>query len=182
MRLPDSKIQLGAKKIPTNFSNDPFNNPKIQTEGSAPQQNPFGDFGNFAGNEAVQNMAGNLIKDQVTKQAASYTAGLSFDLVRPYFNVDDVYILKKLRLIFLPFLQKGDWKSNGEEDYMNSKSEMEDYRKDQQEIDHFNVDMYIPLISLVTLTQVIGLYHGISSAFDPTILEYLVGKGLFIWT
>ncbi|CAI2376783.1 unnamed protein product [Moneuplotes crassus] len=184
MRLPDPSNNgggLGAKRIPANITSDPFSDPKIATGARGNNQNNFNPFNEFASNEVVQNMAGNLIKDQVSKQAENYRGIFTFDLIRPYFNVDNTYIYSKFKLIFLPFLEKGDWKSEGEEKYMSSNMEYEDFKTDNSKIDPFGVDLYLPLMALVTFTQVVGFYHGALDMFDPELLEYLIGKCLFVW-
>lgn len=183
MRLPNPGTNggLGAKKIPSNFTNDPFNDPKINTEGGPPGHNDFNPFNDFASNDLVRNVAGNLIKDQVQAQTAKYSGFLTFDIIRPYFNVDNTYILNKFKLLFLPFLQKGDWKSEGEENYMSSSMEYEEFKSEKSQIDPFSVDLYLPIMALVTFTQVVGFYHGSLDMFDPEILEYLIGKCCFIW-
>ena len=185
MRNLDSKDNgnLGAKRLPNNAFNDQFNDPKIQTEGNFGTQNPnpYGGFNDLANNPTVQNMAGNILKEQMAKQADHYKVFLSFDLIRPYFKVDNTYIFKKFKLIFLPFLQKGDWKTDGQEEFMRSNIELEDYKKEEKEIDLFGVDLYLPIMALITLTQIIGFYHGTLDSFDSEVLEYLIGKGMFIW-
>lgn len=35
-------------------------------------------------------------------------------MYKPYFNIDNLYILKKLKLVLFPILHKGDWKSTTE--------------------------------------------------------------------
>ena len=177
MRLPDSNnVNLGAKRIPMGLQNDPFSNPKIQTEGQPATNNPFGTFNEFATNTTMQNMAGSVLKDQISGYSAGYMDYFSFDIVRPYFHIDNSYILKKLTLIFVPFVQKGDWKSTGDEDYMQSKMEYESYRTNMDRVDPYGVDLYLPIMSLTTLILVIGFYYGAIGMFDPELLGYLVGK------
>ena len=177
MRLPDSSNpNLGAKRIPMGFQNDPFSNPRIQTEGNQSTNNSFGGFNEFAANPTMQNIAGNILKDQVSNYSAGYRDYFSFDIVRPYFHIDNSYILRKLKLIFLPFLEKGDWKSTGDEDYMQSKMEYENYRTNMNKVDPYGVDLYLPIMSLITLILVIGFYYGAIGMFNPELLGYLVGK------
>ena len=64
---------------------------------------------------------------------------------------------------------------------MRSNIESEDGKKEEKEIDIFGVDLYLPIMALITLTQVIGFYHGTLDSFDSEVLEYLIGKGIFIW-
>lgn len=187
MKLPESSNNntLGARRLPNNFQNNSFNDPTIQTEGprgngynSAGFDNPFSQF---TENPMMRNMAGNIIKDQVSKHTEGYSSYFSFDIVRPYFHIDNSYILKKFKLIFLPILQRGDWKITGAEDYMGSKMEYENYKTNIEKIDPFSVDLYLPIMSLITLTLVVGFYYGAMEMFDPAILGYIVGKGCFIW-
>ena len=176
MRLPNQSTQnLGAKRIPTQIQNDPFSNPKIQTE-SGFNSGFGGGFNDFASNPTMQNIAGGILKDQMAKGASTYSSYLSFDIIRPYFHVDNSYILKKLKLIFVPFLQKGDWKSSGEEDYMRSNMEYENYKFNMDKVDQFGVDLYLPIMSLITFCLIVGFYYGAQGLFDPELLGYLVGK------
>jgi hypothetical protein len=178
LREQANNQSLGAKRIPMNFNNDAFSNPHIQVNTGSSMSGFTDSFGSFADNPTMRNLAGNIIKDQVSKQAQNYTGYFSFDVVRPYFHIDNYYILKKLKLIFLPFLQKGDWKSTGAEDYMGTKNmEFENYQANVEHIDPFGVDLYLPIMSLITLTLIVGFYYGVNGMFDPAILSYLVGKG-----
>lgn len=183
MKLPDANGAgtLGARKIPMSFQNDAFTNPKIQTE-TGFNMGGFGDsFNNFAGNPAMRNLAGNIIKDQVSKQTEGLASYFSFDIIRPYFHVDNSYILKKLKLIFLPVIQKGDWKSTGAEDIMGSNVDFDVYKPHSDNVDPFGVDLYLPLMSLITLSLIVGFYQGAMGEFDPAFLGYLVTKICFIW-
>lgn len=183
MKLPDSSNQptLGARRIPQAFQNTKFNDPHIQVEGGG---NPGGfgqNFNEFVNNPTMRNIAGNIIQDQVAKQTGSFANYFSFDIVRPYFHIDNTYITRKLKLIFLPFLQKGDWKSTGKEDYMGTNMEYEHYSAALEDIDQFGVDLYLPIMSLITITLIYGFYYGAMGMFNPEILGYLVGKCCFIW-
>lgn len=184
MRLPDSSSNnntLGARRIQMNTPNDSFNNPKIQTESGFNMGQFANNFSNMAQDPTMQNIAGNILKDQVSKQTQGISGMFSFDIVRPYFHIDNSYILKKLKLIFLPFLQKGDWKSTEDVDYMGSNMEYENYKANIDKIDPFGVDLYLPIMSLITFTLIVGFYQGITGTFDPEILGYMVGKICFIW-
>ena len=55
------------------------------------------------------------------------------------------------------------------------------YKEEDDQIDIFGVDLYLPIMALITFTQVVGFYHGSQDMFDPEMLEYLIGKCLFIW-
>ena len=155
MRLgqnPGGNQTLGARRLPMgNVSNDP----RIATEGQNSGMNPFNNpFMNMASDPTMQNMAGDLIKGQVQKTASAYTDYLSFDIIRPYFKINNKYILSKLKLIFMPFLQKGDWKPVGAEDFMNSKYDINPMSVKNDDIDIFSVDLYLPIISLISLTLI----------------------------
>ena len=130
----------------------------------------------------MRNVAGNLIKEQFAKQAEGYSGYFSFDQVRPYFDIDNMFILKKLKLIFLPFLQKGDWKTENKEDYMGSARRDFDYANQyEQSVDPYGVDLYLPIMSLITYTLIVGFHDGALEIFDPASLSYTVGNWLAIW-
>jgi hypothetical protein len=181
MKLPEAQNTLGARRIPQAFQNNSFNNPHIQVDKNQAPGGFADTFSSFADNPTMQNIAGNVIKDQMAKHTQGYQSYMSFDIVRPYFHIDNKYITNKLKLIFVPFLQKGDWKSAGKEDYMGSNVEYDNYDSHLESIDPFGVDLYLPLMSLITFILVVGFYYGAMELFDPAILGYAVGKCCFIW-
>ena len=125
----------------------------------------------------MRNMAGTIIKEQFTKQAEGYSSYFSFDQVRPYFDIDNSFILKKFKLIFLPFLQKGDWKLENKEDNMGSTKHAYDYTNPyEQSVDPYGVDLYLPIMSLITYTLIVGFHDGAFDTFDPASLSYTVGN------
>ena len=80
----------------------------------------------------------------------------TFDAFRPYFEVDNKYILKKFIQIIMPFIGKEWKKKGGDEQYMSSTQEYDKFRAEQDEIDQYQVDLYLPIMSLVTLILMIG--------------------------
>ena len=130
----------------------------------------------FAANPMMRNVAGNIIKEQFAKQTEGVSSYFSFDTVRPYFDIDNMYIFKKLKLIFLPFLQKGDWKSENREDYMGSTKGFDSLNQYEQSADPYGVDLYLPIMSLITYALIVGFHDGALDIFNPASLSYTIGN------
>lgn len=83
---------------------------------------------------------------------------LSYDLFKPYFRVDNEYIVKKLILILFPFNVR-EWDQGGRVT---------------------TPDLYIPLMSFITHILMRGITMGLRKDFRPEKLGLVATRGLFL--
>ncbi|CDW81663.1 UNKNOWN [Stylonychia lemnae] len=130
----------------------------------------------------MNSVAGNLIKNYAMNQfnqtvgdTKSYMSFFSLDSIKEFFDVNNSYVLKKLRIILFPVTIKGEaWKRQvGGYDFNNQELPP---REDPQA-----PDLYIPLMSFVTFILITGFYLGNIGGFDPEVLGYIYTKSMFLW-
>lgn len=72
----------------------------------------------------------------------------SLDLFKDYFDVTNMYVINKMKVIFLPFLVKeDDWNPQGAQPYYGGSDQPQ---KATPRVDTQAPDLYIPLMSFVT--------------------------------
>jgi len=121
----------------------------------------------LAGNVAMNYMSNVASQFDVNSKISSmvHTHGL-----RMYFAVDHEYVLKKLKLVLLPFLHKESW----------------DRQRDDQEVrlppseDVMAPDLYIPTMAFVTYIIAIGVAAAVQGKFDPEILSRTATFGMLL--
>lgn len=106
---------------------------------------------------------------------------LSFDWMKDYFDVTNLYVLKKIRLVFFPFgLKDEEWRrqeSYGDFQQDSNASVLMTPRGDLQA-----PDLYIPLMSFVTFILLVGIQKGATEAsLDFDTFSYVCSKSLFLW-
>jgi hypothetical protein len=94
-----------------------------------------------------------------TAMAESYLGSLWKNL-HIYFDVTNTYVLKKLQLISAPYLTSGDWQHELSPDGLPGTPRFNKHAP----------DLYIPLMSLITLILLSGLNSGILGKFTPQVL------------
>ncbi|KMS64986.1 hypothetical protein BVRB_040610, partial [Beta vulgaris subsp. vulgaris] len=88
---------------------------------------------------------------------------LSMNRFRYYFHVNNSYVVKKLQIILLPYLQKR-WSRE------RNSHEGEGNAFLPPSADVNAPDLYIPLMAFVTYILMMGFVLGMSKAFTPEIL------------
>ncbi|EGR30633.1 hypothetical protein IMG5_127370 [Ichthyophthirius multifiliis] len=86
--------------------------------------------------------------------------------VRAYFDVDNIYVLKKLKIILAPFLYRGEWISQNDYTDNNGISQSNSPKENIHA-----PDLYIPLMGLITFVLVSCLSAGIGENFKPEIIQ-----------
>ncbi|WCJ30119.1 Integral membrane HRF1 family protein [Euphorbia peplus] len=98
--------------------------------------------------------------------------------IQYYFQVNDEYVKKKLRIILFPFLYKGHWmriRSERIEDevwYYYFKAPMNDINAP---------DLYIPFMAFPTYLLLSAFFLGINCKFSPEALSVQLTNGLLCW-
>ena len=102
---------------------------------------------------------------------------LSLNILKPYFEVDNKYVLYKLKNIFFPFYLFQSSPSLDALQQQNS-SDAEDNMKLTIEYP----DLYIPIMSFITYVLLIGfsVAYKTNTLFDPKILGKIASKNFFI--
>ena len=136
-------------------------------------------FQNLAGNQLVRDAAQNYVTQSIQKHSG-LLGWFGFDMFRPYFNVDNWFIAQKMKLILMPFAEKGEWHSNQD---VNLEHQVES-QETENKIDKFSVDLYLPLMSLITYVLIVSFEAGLEiedKKFDPEILGTKASKSFIIW-
>jgi len=98
----------------------------------------------------------------------------SFDMFKYYFDVNNSYVVRKIKLILAPYLEISEWKRMQNE-YDQSQSMMPASQDIQAP------DLYIPMISLITYVLIVGFILGTDNRFDPEILGIKTTKCVVLW-
>lgn len=88
--------------------------------------------------------------------------GISFHKLRPYFNVSNTYVLRKLLLLVFPFKNK-DWDT-----ILHMTGSLA------------QPDLYIPIMGFITYILAKGLSFGMRSEFRPEKLGLVATRSLFL--
>eukprot|EP00347_Sterkiella_histriomuscorum_P003763 403363043 len=174
-------MQFGQQNVRMNPQGHSLGGQRIQSD-------PFGYVPGGAQMSAIEetiqtqmnSVAGNLIKNYAMNQFNSAVGDVqkswvSLDSIKDYFDVNNSYVLQKLRLILFPVTTKSEqWKRQvGGYDFNNQELPP---REDVQA-----PDLYIPIMSFVTFILITGFYLGNTSGFDPEVLGYIYTKSMFLW-
>ncbi|KAJ1931602.1 Transport protein yif1, partial [Linderina pennispora] len=140
--------------------------------------NPYGFFPpGFQNNQAAQlgmqfaGTAMNAMHENVQQNVGRY---VSLAQLKHYFDVTNIYVLAKLRLLAFPWLHK-NWHRAAERDAAGQVVGFKSPRDDTN-----SPDLYIPVMSLVTYVITIGLIIGRTGAFSPEVLGYTASSALGI--
>ena len=92
----------------------------------------------------------------------------SLEGLKPYFDVDNKYVLYKFRYLFIPFLK---------EKQINSSEEIQN----KYNIDYF--DLYLPLMSFITYVLVVSFISAIKNpeVFNPQTLGKILSKDFSLY-
>ncbi len=92
----------------------------------------------------------------------------SLEGLKPYFDVDNKYVLYKFRYLFIPFLK---------EKQINSSEEIQN----KYNIEYF--DLYLPLMSFITYVLVVSFISAIKNpeVFNPQTLGKILSKDFYLY-
>lgn len=126
-------------------------------------------------NEQMLNMGGNMAKSFISTNMARYQPGVDsfWAVLKVYFAVDNAYVLRKLKTLILPFLNK-DWTripidgmSYGDP---RTASGQKDSKYARPSADANAPDLYLPLMAFITYALITGFVKGRASNFTPDVL------------
>lgn len=89
-----------------------------------------------------------------------------------YFNVNNSYVLNKIRLLLCPFLHKS-WKRR-----IGRYNEVDSFVPPREDINA--PDLYIPTMAFVTYVLLVGFVLGTNLKFTPEVLGVTSSTGLFV--
>eukprot|EP01117_Protostelium_nocturnum_P003011 TRINITY_DN1393_c0_g1_i1.p1 TRINITY_DN1393_c0_g1~~TRINITY_DN1393_c0_g1_i1.p1 ORF type:complete len:303 (+),score=68.59 TRINITY_DN1393_c0_g1_i1:65-973(+) len=145
-----------------------------QQSSQQPLQFPqFQDFGTIVDSPFAQvatSLGGNWIAHGSANAASQYRKNLS--VLKYYFNVNNSYVVNKIKLILFPLAHKY-WKRR-----IHRQGEAEVYLPPREDINA--PDLYIPLMSFVTYVLTIGYLMGQSNQFTPAVLGNTATAGLLM--
>eukprot|EP00189_Rhodosorus_marinus_P002545 CAMPEP_0113964728 /NCGR_PEP_ID=MMETSP0011_2-20120614/7320_1 /TAXON_ID=101924 /ORGANISM="Rhodosorus marinus" /LENGTH=414 /DNA_ID=CAMNT_0000977101 /DNA_START=228 /DNA_END=1472 /DNA_ORIENTATION=- /assembly_acc=CAM_ASM_000156 len=90
-----------------------------------------------------------------------------FRVPKPYFAVDNRYVLKKLFLILCPFMNKTWQRKTIDSSNYNQPNADEQYSRSIPRDDVNAPDLYIPVMALVTYVLLVGFISGTKGVFTP---------------
>lgn len=117
-----------------------------------------------AGLQAGKMFMGQQLEDSLGNAKQSYTS-YTAQLKAMYFNVNNAFVLAKLRTLLFPFTKK---------QWARSSEEVELGRKDVNA-----PDLYLPLMALSTYVLAVGLAKGTTHVFNPEIIVEVFGSSVF---
>ncbi|KAJ2448499.1 Transport protein yif1 [Coemansia sp. RSA 2424] len=117
----------------------------------------------FAGN------AMNAMQENVQQNVERY---VSMRQLKHYFDVSNIYVLSKLRVLVFPWMQKS-WHRYAERDQTGQVVGYKSPREDAN-----SPDLYIPVMGLVSYVITIGLIIGRLGVFHPEDLGYTASSAL----
>jgi len=97
----------------------------------------------------------------------------SFSMLKYYFNVNNSYVVNKLKLLLFPVSHKF-WKRR-----ILRQAEGEVYLPPRDDINA--PDLYIPTMAFVSYVLIIGFLHGTTYNFTPAVLGLTASHALAIW-
>lgn len=142
--------------------------PQFVNENHTPQQStnfiqdPKAQLAYQLGSKAIGNFFNNAQMDPTTT-INNLTSDTTFGNLSQYFQVSNEYVLKKLKIILCPFLNKS-WTT------------VTDVKNNNKVLPRDNVnapDMYLPIMSLVTYILIWNFTKGLIGQYDP---KYLYSK------
>jgi len=92
-----------------------------------------------------------------------------------YFDVDNRYVLRKLKVLFLPFFHK-DWSRQ----HRSADDSGEHSRGAPPREDLNSPDLYIPTMAFVTYVLLMALVLAIDSSFQPDVLGIVASKAMVV--
>ncbi|KAJ2233458.1 Protein transport protein yif1 [Coemansia sp. RSA 485] len=165
-----------------------FHQPQPQQQFHAPSPNasafnnnfasPYSAFTqNFQNNQAAQlgmQFAGNAMNAMQENVQQNVEKYVSMRQLKHYFDVSNIYVLSKLKMLMFPWLQKS-WHRHAERDQSGQVAGYKAPREDTN-----SPDLYIPTMGLVSYIIAVGLVIGRMGVFHPEDLGYTASSALGI--
>lgn len=149
------QVQQQAPPSQPGQANIPWGNlAKDFTKGSNPMLGMAAQYGVDNGKKIAQ------------ETVAKYMPGMSllWDSLRYHFNVNNKYVVNKMRILLFPF-RRSNWNRE------ISQGSVGNAPKHAPPLTDINApDMYIPLMSFVTYVLIVGLLKGTRMKFTPEVL------------
>ena len=120
---------------------------------------------------AMQQVATGMAMNYLGKAATDATAftGSYLEQVRYYFDVNNAYVIQKLKVLALPFRHK-EWE----------RSVCAQGRLQPPKLDVNAPDLYLPTMAYITYILVVGFVMGANGTFTPDVLGMTASTGLVI--
>lgn len=179
---PEAQFQGAPQAFqgtPQGFQGSPMNqgmpmnsgasaSPENSGSGARPFQNPSASMAYQLGQSAFSNFIGqenfSQFQETVTKAAAGSSS------ISHYFQVTTAYVLRKLQLILLPFLNKRNWQRMPDTQNQGAFLPPKD--------DVNSPDLYIPVMGLVSYILIWNVQKGLQGDFNPENLYYKLSSTL----
>lgn len=133
-----------------------------------PMEQPMQNIQQLVNNPLLTQMGDQLIRSQIPSSYFSPREMIINSSTRYYFDVDNQYVVRKLMVVFFPFVFKGTWGKNSQEysqdhqGFLSPKNELH------------AADLFIPLMALMTFVLGICFSRGIGDQFQPDLIgDYL---------
>eukprot|EP00770_Monocercomonoides_exilis_P001594 MONOS_1584.1-p1 / transcript=MONOS_1584.1 / gene=MONOS_1584 / organism=Monocercomonoides_exilis_PA203 / gene_product=Similar to Protein transport protein yif1 / transcript_product=Similar to Protein transport protein yif1 / location=Mono_scaffold00028:120572-121925(+) / protein_length=328 / sequence_SO=supercontig / SO=protein_coding / is_pseudo=false len=143
--------------------------------------NVMGSLGHAALPQFFGGASGEAFFQTATSTLQSQTERAKKDVnsrLRPYFAVNNTFVINKLKILSFPFLKK-DWsrkKVHVDGNPYGSPASANDNTIYSHPRDDINSpDLYIPLTATLTFVLVIALFYGIQSQFHPEVILQVGG-------
>jgi protein transport protein YIF1 len=104
----------------------------------------------------VENAMGNIGRNSSGWANQFFNSSL-----KTYFEIDNSFLLRKLKHLFLPFLSKNTIRNDQNQGYDVEVPE---------EVSIFKIDLYIPLMSFVTYILLTCMNMGLQEKFEPDFI------------
>ncbi|KAG2223576.1 hypothetical protein INT45_001658 [Circinella minor] len=137
--------------------------------GPTPQGDMYSQFGfNEPATQLGMQFAGNAVAQGTAYMERNFNRWVDMPALRHYFNVSNMYVIHKLRLILFPW-RHSPWSRS----IMRTETgQMEGFKPPREDIN--SPDLYIPVMALVTYILLCGLAAGQQGSFHPEQL-YVAG-------
>ncbi|KAJ7349464.1 protein transporter yif1 [Mycena albidolilacea] len=93
--------------------------------------------------------------------------------VKPHFNVNNSYVIRKLRIVLFPWIHK-QW---GRKSHRTDAGVTE-YQPPRDDVN--SPDLYIPLMSMVTYILLCALHSGVHARFHPRVLGESASRAFMV--
>jgi len=120
----------------------------------------------FPLNSAMTSAAFRMGEQQLEAVGKNVAGYMNVGQLKYYFTVDNSYVLKKLRMLFIPFIEK-NWERQDKDGKLAPPRE-----------DVNAPDLYIPTMAFVTYILVVGLVLGTVGRFSPEQLGIAASSAL----
>lgn len=165
-----------SSDYPSN-SQDDLSNPMTNNSSQATESSKFNQDEDYIKNELAKKgiseeslkLGLNMGKQLV--QNSKFIDYFSLNGLKPYFDIDNKYVLIKLQQIFVPFLKNKTISNNNLPENMGDKYSLE------------HIDLYIPIMSFITYVLSVGFNIALKNkeSFKPQTLGKVSTKDLSLY-